>query len=78
MLSLVIVLYDRYIRIVRFIRGNAFQVFMATIYGTGAAFTSHEIMARGRFYFVATDIAANGVPNYFHRIPPVPTVIVLD
>lgn len=51
---------------------------MAAIYGTGAAFTSHKIMTSGRFYFVATDIAANGIPNYFHRITPVHTVMVLD
>ena len=78
MYSVIIAFHDGYIRIVGFVNENSLQIFMATIYGTGTTFTSHILMACGRFYFVVTDIAANGIPDYPHNIPPVPTVTVLD
>ena len=78
MCSVIIAFHDGYIRIVGFVNENSLQIFMATVYGTGTTFTSHILMACGRFYFVVTDIAANGIPDYPHNIPPVPTVTVLD
>ena len=61
MCSVIIVLHDGYLLVVGFVNENSLQIFMATIYGTGTTFTSHILMACGRFYFVVTDIAANGI-----------------
>ena len=72
------VVSDRDVCITSFLLEAAAEVVMAAVYGAGAALTGHEVVAVFGFNLIATDIAADGIPNYFHHIPPVPTVIVLD
>ena len=58
--------------------GTPSQVVVAAVDGTSTTLALHIIVAMFGFDFVTADIAANGIPDYPHNIPPVPTVTVLD